>query len=107
MRPGRRLTIAEEADGGLCGAPGLRRLPPLQQLVGLPAVRLAQRRVQLRVSPPARPVSAAAGQETTVITRSSLTSTTHTGEQRQVAYSDEKAANRDTKVWHGATDNGP
>jgi hypothetical protein len=39
MRPGRRLTIAEEADGGLCGAPGLRRLPPLQQLVGLPAVR--------------------------------------------------------------------
>jgi hypothetical protein len=24
-----------------------------------------------------------------------------------VQYSDEKVANRDTKVWHGATENGP
>jgi hypothetical protein len=26
---------------------------------------------------------------------------------RCVPYSDEKVANRDTKVWHGATENGP
>jgi hypothetical protein len=26
---------------------------------------------------------------------------------RWVTYSDEKVANRDTKVWHGATENGP
>jgi hypothetical protein len=25
----------------------------------------------------------------------------------EVPYSDEKVANRDTKVWHGATENGP
>jgi hypothetical protein len=28
-------------------------------------------------------------------------------ESEGMTYSDEKVANRDTKVWHGATENGP
>jgi WD40 repeat protein len=31
----------------------------------------------------------------------------HNYAQRCVPYRDEKVANRDTKVWHGATENGP
>jgi hypothetical protein len=71
---------------------------------------------------------AAAGRPTTGATTTTTTTTTTTataaelragsdhptraaaGERRpceRPAYGDEKAANRDSKVWHGATGNGP
>jgi hypothetical protein len=51
---------------------------------------------------------------TTASTSAPAAALKHTSKQRDTAeaerrlrYGDEKVANRDTKVWHGATDSGP